>query len=175
VFRNMVRDLIAELVGAAISKAVQALLVVTIPKILAEVALMVAEWAAKIVQVMRRLSDAITALGGKFPALAEICGRISRSMDGWTTDLAFESVFTNSSKLYAADSHISDSEGALGGFKHAYKTLSEGEAVVHGTKAQIAADALREGLKLNSIQNGSTTAGSLHQDEPGRPQIDLPL
>ncbi|WP_250000929.1 hypothetical protein [Actinoplanes sp. M2I2] len=175
VFRNMVRDLIAELVGAAISKAVQALLVVTIPKILAEVAIMVAEWTGRIVQVMRRLSDAITALGGKFPALAEVCARIGRSMDSSISDLAYGSVFLNSSKLHAADSYVSDSEGAAGGFKHAYKTLAQGEAVVHGTKAQMAADALREGVKLNSIQNGSTTAGSLHNDEPDKPQIDLPL
>ncbi|WP_250035641.1 hypothetical protein [Paractinoplanes maris] len=175
VFRNMVRDLIAELVGAAISKAVQALLVVTIPKILAEVALMVAEWAGRIVRVMRQLSDAITALGSKFPALAQVCTRIARTMDDSMSDFQYGSLFLNSSKLHAADSHISDSEGAWGGFKHAYKTLAQGDTVVHGTQAQIAADALREGVKMNSIQNGGTTAGSLHNDEPDKPQIDLPL
>lgn len=175
VFRNTVRDLIAELVGAAISKALQALLVVTIPKILAEVALMVAEWAGKIVQVMRRLADAINALGGKFPALASVCNRVATSMDTSASELAYGSVFLNSSRLHAADSYVSDSEGAWNGYKHAYKTLGQGDAVVYGTKARVAVDALREGVKMNSIQNGGTTAGSLHNDEPAKPSIELPL
>ena len=175
VFRNTVRDLIAELVGAAISKAVQALLVVTIPKILAEVALMVAEWMGKIVQVLRRLTDTINALGRKFPALAELCTKLSKSMDSSISEMAYGSVFLNSAKVHAADSYVADSEGAWNGYKHAYKTLAQGDAVVYGTKAQIAADALREGVKMNSIQNGSTTAGSVHKDEPAKPSIELPL
>ena len=175
VFRNTVRDLIAELVGAAISKAVQALLVVTIPKILAEVALMVAEWTGRIVRVLRQLTDAINALGSKFPALASLCTRISKSMDGSIDELAYGSIFLNSSKLYAADGYVADSEGAWNGFRQTYRTLAEGDAVTYGTKAQIAADALREGVKMNSIQNGSTTAGSLSDNEPPKPTIELPL
>lgn len=175
VFRNMVRDLIAELVGAAISKAVQSLLVVTLPKILAEVALMVAEWTGRIVQVLRRLSDAVDALGSRFPALASLCSRISTSMDSSISELTYGSLLLNSSKLHSADSYVSDSEGAWNGYRHAYETLAQGDAVVHGTRAQMAADALREGAKMNSIQNGSTTAGSLHDNEPPKPSIELPL
>ena len=133
------------------------------------------ETTADLTRVSALLSDAITALGSKFPALAEVCAFVSQKMGDSISDLAYGSVFLNSSKLHAAESYVSDSEGVRGGFKHAYTTLSQGEAVVHGTKAQIAADALREGLKMNSIQNGSTTAGSLHKDEPEKPQIDLPL
>jgi len=78
------------------------------------------------------------------------------------------------SPLHAADSYVSDSEGAWNGFKSAYTTLGHGDAIVYGTKAQIAADALHEGVKLNGIQNGSTTAGQVHNDKPPKPSIELP-
>lgn len=175
VVRNTVRDLIAEVVGAAVAKALQALLVVTIPKIIAEVALMVAEYTGKIMQVLRRLTEAIHALGGKFPALAELCTRITKMMDSTISETTYGSVFLNSAKLHAADSYVADSEGPLAAFKHAYKTMDQGDAVVYGTNAKIAVDAAREGLKMNSIQNGSTTGGSLNDGDPAPPAIDLPL
>ncbi|MFI5492510.1 hypothetical protein [Actinoplanes sp. NPDC051859] len=175
VFRNTIRDLVAELVGAAISKALQSLLVVTIPKVLAEVALMVAEVTGKIVRLLNQLTEAIGRLGSKFPAMASLLGQITKSMDSTTSDLAYGSVFLNSSKLHAADSYVADSQGAWQAYKHAYRTLSEGDAVAYGTRTQIAANALREGVKMNGIQNGSTTAGQIHDDEPSKPSIELPL
>ena len=175
VFRNTIRDLVAELVGAAISKALQALLVVTIPKVLAEVALMVAEVTGKVVRLLRQLTEAIGKLGSKFPAMASLIGRITKAMDSTTSELAYGSVFLNSSKLHAADSYVADSEGPWNAYKHAYTTLSQGDAITYGTKAQIASDALREGLKMNGIQNGTTTAGQIHDDEPPKPSIELPL
>lgn len=175
VVRNTVRDLIAEVVGAAISKALQALLVVTIPKILAEVALMVAEYTGRILQVLRRLTDAIDALGSKIGALSEVTSFITRRMDGIIADSTYTSLFLNSSKLHAADSYIADSDGALAAYKHAYRTLAEGDAVVYGTKARIAVDALREGFKMNSIQNGGATAQTLNDEQQPAPKIDLPL
>jgi hypothetical protein len=175
VFRNTIRDLVAELVGAAISKALQALMVVTIPKVLAEVALMVAEVTGKVVRLLRQLAEAIGKLGSKFPAMASTLARITRLMDGTASEMAYGSVFLNASKLHAADSYVSDSEGALNGFKSAYKTLGQGDGIVYGTRTQIAADALREGVKMNGIQNGSTTAGQIHDGEPTKPSIELPL
>jgi hypothetical protein len=175
VFRNTIRDLVAELVGAAISKALQALLVVTIPKVLAEVALMVAEVTGKVVRLLRQLTEAIGKLGSKFPAMASLIGRITKAMDSTTSELAYGSVFLNGSKLHAADSYVADSQGPWKAYKHAYTTLSQGDAVTYGTRAQIAADALHEGAKLNGIQNGSTTAGQTHDDEPPKPSIELPL
>jgi hypothetical protein len=175
VVRNTVRDLIAEVVGAAVSKALQALLVVTIPKILAEVALMVAEYTGKIMNVLRRLTDAIHALGSKLPALAGILNRVKGVMDNAISEATYGSVFLNSSKLAAADGYVSDSEGAWAGFKSAYKTLGEGNNVVYGTQSRVAVDALREGTKMNSLQNSGATADTLNGDQPTPPAIDLPL
>ncbi|MEV6850116.1 hypothetical protein [Actinoplanes sp. NPDC051411] len=176
VVRNTVRDLIAEVVGAAVSKALQALLVVTIPKVIAEIALMVAEYTGKIMRVLRRLTAAIDKLGGKFPALSAVCTQVSKKMDDVVSETSYGSLFLNSSKVHAADSYVIDSEGPLAAFKHAFGTMSQGDAVVYGAKTQIAADAVREGLKMNSIQNGTTTRDTLsHGKEPTPPGIDLPL
>jgi hypothetical protein len=175
VVRNTVRDLIAEVVGAAISKALQALLVVTIPKIVAEVAIMVAEYTGKIMRVLQRLTDAIHALGNKLPALVPLLTRIKGVMDGAISEVTYGSLFLNSSKVAAADSYAIDSEGAWGAFKSVYKTIDGADGVVYGTKPRIAVDAIREGLTMNSMQNGPATADSLNGDEPTPPAIDLPL
>ncbi|MCU7725293.1 hypothetical protein ODJ79_16315 [Actinoplanes sp. KI2] len=175
VFRNTIRDLVAELVGAAISKALQALLVVTIPKVLAEVALMVAEVAGKVIRLLRQLTEAIGKLGSKFPAMVTLIDRITRLVDNSASELAYGSLFLNSSKLHAADSYLSDSQGPWKAYKHAYGTMAQGDAVVYGTKSRVAVDALREGIKMNGIQNGSTTGGQLHDGEPPAPTIELPL
>ncbi|BCY05369.1 hypothetical protein [Actinoplanes sp. L3-i22] len=157
VVRNTVRDLIAEVVGAAISKALQALLVVTIPKILAEVALLVAKYTGKIVRVLQRLDDAIAELGGKFALVRAICGRIKDLLE----EATFGSVFLNSAKLAEADGYLADSAGPWAAYKAAYHTFDHADEVVYGTKAKVAVDALREGLRGNSIQNGAATGDTL--------------
>lgn len=175
VVRNTVRDLIAEVVGAAVSKALQALLVVTIPKIVAEVALMVAEYTGRIVKVLHRLNEAIQALGGKLPALAWVCKRVTKMMDETISETTYGSVFLNSAKLHEADRYGADSEGAAAAYRAAYRTLGAADDVVYGTKAKVAVDALREGVKMNSLQNSGATGDSLLGDEPTPPAIDLPL
>jgi hypothetical protein len=175
VVRNTVRDLIAEVVGAAISKALQALLIVTMPKVIAEVALMVVECTGRIMRLLRSVTEAINKLGSKFPALAAVCTRVTKIMDDAISETTYGSIFLNSSKLHAADSYVSDSEGAAAALKHGYKTLDQGDGVVYGTKGRVAIDAVREGLKGNSIQNGTGTGGSIHDDEPDRPSLPLPL
>lgn len=175
VVRNTVRDLIAEVVGAAISKALQALLVVTIPKIVAEVALMVAEYAGRIVKVLHRLNEAIQALGGKLPALAAVCKRVTKMMDETISETTYGSVVLNSAKLHEAERYGADSEGPLAAYKTAYRTLGQADEVVYGTKARVAVDALREGVKMNSLQNSGATGDSLLGDTPTPPAIELPL
>jgi hypothetical protein len=175
VVRNTVRDLIAEVVGAAVSKALQALLVVTIPKIVAEVALMVAEYTARIVKVLHRLNEAIQALGDKLPTLARVCGHVTRMMDEMISGTTYGSVVLNSAKLHEAERYGADSEGPLAAYKTAYRTLGQADKDVYGTKAEGAVDALREGLKMNSLQNSGATGDSLLGDEPKPPAIDLPL
>jgi hypothetical protein len=175
VVRNTVRDLIAEVVGAAVSKALQALLVVTLPKIVAEVAIMVAEYTGRIVKVLHRLNEAIAALGSKMPALAGICKRVTNLMDEAISETTYGSVVLNSAKLHEAERYGADSEGPLAAYKTAYRTLGQADDVVYGTKAKVAVDALREGVKMNSLQNGGATGDSLRGEEPTPPAIELPL
>lgn len=76
----------------------------------------------------------------------------------------------------AADSYVADSDEALAAFKHAYTTLGQADDVVYGTKAKVAVDAPREGIKMNGIQNSTATGNTLTGgDEPTPPAIDLPL
>lgn len=63
VMRNTIRDIVAEVVGACISKAVQAVTVVLIPKIVAEVAVLVGKTSAKILNLLKRLFTAIKQMG----------------------------------------------------------------------------------------------------------------
>ena len=127
VVRNTVRDLISEVVGAAISKALQALLVVTIPKVLAEVALLVAECTAKIVKVLKRLNEAIQALGSKFAALAAITARVTKLMDETISETTYGSVFLNSTKVHQADSYLADSGGVNRSSRHQGKMILDVE------------------------------------------------
>ncbi len=170
VVRNTVRDLIAEVVGAAISKALQALLVVTIPKVLAEVALLVAKYTGKITQVLHRLTDAIAEIAGKLPYVAEACTRFKKFVD----EAVFSSIVLNSAKVAESDGYVADSEGNWAAFKAAYRTFDHADGVVYGTKAKVAVDALREGFKGNSVQNGAATGDALREDPPLPPDIEIP-
>lgn len=173
--RNTVRDLIAEVVGAAVSKALQALLVVTIPKIVADVAVMVAEYAAKITKVLKRMTAAIHELGEKLPALARVCDKIKEIMDEAIAEAAHGSTIGNAYRVEAAGTRLTRDESALKALRTASGTLGDGNVAVHGTSFRVAVDAGREALKANGLQNSGATADSLTGGEPTPPTIDLPL
>ncbi len=59
VVRATVRDLIAEAVGAIISKALQALTVVMIPKVVVEIGMLVTKWSLRIIAKIKELISAI--------------------------------------------------------------------------------------------------------------------
>jgi hypothetical protein len=63
VMRNTLRDIIAEVVGACISKAIQAVTVVLIPKVAAKVAILVSKTSANILGLLKRLFAAIKQMG----------------------------------------------------------------------------------------------------------------
>lgn len=174
-FRNTVRDLIAEVVGAAVSKALQAILVVTIPKIVADVAVMVAEYAAKITKVLKRLTAAIHELGEKLPALAQVCEKVKGIMDEAIDEAAHGATIGNAYRLEAAGTRMTGDDGALKAFRTAHGILGAGNVATHGTTFRVATDAAREGLRANGLQNSGGTADTLTGDEPVRPTIDLPL
>jgi hypothetical protein len=96
-------------------------------------------------------------------------------MDETISETTHASVVLNSAKLHQAESYLVDSEGASGAYKSAYRALGQADEVVYGTKAKVAVDALREGAKMNSLQNGGATGDGLRGDEPQPPAIDLPL
>jgi hypothetical protein len=173
--RNTVRDLIAEVVGAAVSKALQALLVVTIPKIVADVAIMIAKYAAKISKVLKRLTAAIHELGEKLPALARVCDKIKAIMDEAIAEAAHGATIGNAYRVEAAETRLANDDSALKAFRTASNTLGDGNVAVHGTSLRVAVDATREGLKVNSLQNGGAATDTLTGAEPTPPTIDLPL
>jgi hypothetical protein len=72
--RCTVRDLVAEAVGNIVSKALQALFVVTIPKVVAEIVALVAKWSMRIASFLRKLVQVMTRL-------AELCKRLKPVFD----------------------------------------------------------------------------------------------
>jgi hypothetical protein len=97
-------------------------LVVLIPKVIAEIALLVAGYTGKTVRALREPAEAISKLGGKFPALSDICAWATSKMDDVIAEISYGSVFLNSAKLHAADSYVSDSDEPAAAFQHAYRT-----------------------------------------------------
>jgi hypothetical protein len=67
--RATVRDLIAEALGNIISKALQALTVVLIPKVVPEIIALVAKWSVRVASWLRKLVRVISRL-------AELCGKL---------------------------------------------------------------------------------------------------
>ena len=79
VTRATVRDLVAEAVGAIISKALQAAALVTIPKVVAEISVIVAEWMARILARIRELLAAIARLTNTVNQLAPVFAAVERA------------------------------------------------------------------------------------------------
>lgn len=72
--RCTVRDLIAEAIGNIVSKALQALLVVTIPKVVGEIIALVAKWSMRIANRLRKLVRVMAKL-------ADLCRRLKPVFD----------------------------------------------------------------------------------------------
>lgn len=176
VIRNTVRDIIAEVVGAAISKAVQALLVVTIPKVLAEVALLVAECSTKIFNLLKKLVSAIQKLTGDIGVLSGLLDRIAKSLKSGT-----EGALMNGAYRGAAAGHMVD-RGPITGLrdgwveaKNAYTTtLDRGHRLAHGPTGQLVDETLQGASVNNSLQNSGATADMLPDPDDDTP-MQLPL
>ncbi|OJF14853.1 hypothetical protein [Couchioplanes caeruleus] len=175
VIRNTVRDIIAEVVGAAISKAVQALLVVTIPKVLAEVALLVAECSAKILNLLKRLVGAVSRLTGDIQALSGLLDRIGTSLksgtDGALVNGGWRAQAAGDMMERGPVTGIRDGWTAT---KEAYRTIGKGHTAVHGTTDAVVGNTLRSASVNNSLQNSGATGDKLPDASSDTP-IDLPL
>ncbi|AGZ39948.1 hypothetical protein [Actinoplanes friuliensis] len=164
VVRNTVRDLLAEVVGTAISKALQALLVVAIPKVLAEVALLVAECTAKIAKVLERLNDAIRRWAANSPLL-----RRSRpaSVVPWTkpSQNDVRIALPELHQVHQADHYLADSEGVSGAYKSAYRALEQPTRSSTARRPRLQSMLSQD----ESLQNGGATGDGLLNDEPHPP------
>lgn len=171
VVRNTVRDLIAEVVGAAVSKAVQALLVVTIPKIVAEVALMVAEYSAKIFGLLRRLVLAIGKLNLKFGNVEQLLTQIRMTL----VEAGDGALILGGHRAEAA-SHVMDGSAGRGlaAYRASYGSIDQANSVVYGTLDQVFIETGQAASRNNAIQNSGSVADKWGDDTPPD-TIKLPL
>jgi len=163
VVRNTIRDIVADVVGACISKAIQAVTVVLIPKVVAEVAILVGKTTSKILNLLKGLLSAVKRMGGlvkRCDAILEEIGQANRNV------LRLEAF-----RLEAAGT----SRPGVAGFKQAYKTLSDGQVSVYGPANHVAVETAKSASATNSSQNTGATGSTLSGDDPAPNPIDLPL
>lgn len=171
--RNTIRDVIAEVIGAAISKALQALLVVTIPKIVAEVAVLVAECTAKILRMLQRLTSSLGKLTAKLGKLGGVVDSMSSALRTTSNNATILSAY----RLEAAGTSLANPASSLKDYAAAYRTafttISDGHTAVHGALPTVVRETAINSARSNGAQNAGGTAGKLDGKEP--PPIDLPL
>ncbi|GAA0471077.1 hypothetical protein Ade02nite_34390 [Paractinoplanes deccanensis] len=163
VIRNTLRDIIAEVVGACISKAIQAATVVLIPKVAAEVAILVSEASAKILNVLKRLFTAIKEMGvltRQMSGIVEQIGQANRNV------LRLEAF-----RLEAAGT----SSPGWPGFRSAYDLLGQGHVSVYGPVDKVVVETARSASQTNTSQNTGATGSTMTGENPAPGPIDLPL
>ncbi|HEX8343636.1 MAG TPA: hypothetical protein VF657_02665, partial [Actinoplanes sp.] len=175
VIRNTVRDLIAEVVGAAVSKAVQSLLVVTIPKVIAEIGILVAECSTKIMNLLKRLVDSVSRLTGDITMLGGLLERIAKSLQEGTHGALINGGYrAQAGGEMMARGPASGLNDGWDAYKDAFRTLSQGHTAAHGATEQIIDETLKSAAVNNSLQNGGATGDNLPDPHPDTP-IRLPL
>lgn len=173
VVRNTIRDIIAEVVGAAISKALQSLLVVTIPKIVAEVALLVAECTAKIMRMLQRLTSSIGKLTAKLGDLGGLVDTLGVTFRETAHNARILGTYRFEAAATYADSPATSLRGYASAYRTAFTTISDGHTAVHGTLPTVVQETAVNSARSNSAQNSGATIGKMDGKEP--PPIDLPL
>jgi hypothetical protein len=163
VVRNTIRDIVAEVVGACISKAIQAATVVLIPKVAAEVAILVSKTSAKILGLLKRLFAAIKEMGVLTKQMSHIIEEIGQANRNVLRLEAF--------RLEAVDTAGS----GWPGFKSAYNLLGHGHVSVNGSVDKVAVETARSASQTNSAQNTGATGTTLTGQNPSPTPIDLPL
>jgi hypothetical protein len=163
IVRNTIRDIVADVVGACISKAIQAVTVVLIPKVVAEVAILVSKTTSKILNLLKQLFAAIKRMG----VLVRRCDAILDEISHANRNVLRLEAF----RLEAAGT----SRPGWGGFKQAYQTLSDGHVAVHGTVGHVVIETARSASSTNGVQNIGSTGSALTGDDPSPTLIDLPL
>ncbi len=163
VARNTIRDIVAEVVGACISKAIQAATVVLIPKAIAEIAVLVGKTSAKILNLLKQLFATIQKAGAftkQLQGLMDQVGQANRNV------LRLEAFRT-------------EAAGTAGhgwrGFRDAYDLLGQGHVSVYGTVDQVVVNTARSAGQTNTAQNTGSTGSTMTGDDPAPGPITLPL
>jgi hypothetical protein len=163
VVRNTIRDIIAEVVGACISKAIQAATVVLIPKAIAEIAVLVGKTSTKILGLVKQLFASIKKVGvftKQLQGLMEQVGQANR----------------NVLRLEAFRIEAAGTAGhGMRGFRQAYDLLGQGHVSVHGPVDQVVVNTARSASQTNAAQNTGSTGSTMTGDDPEPGPIELPL
>jgi hypothetical protein len=163
VIRNTIRDIVAEVVGACISKALQALTVVLIPKVAAEIAILVGKASSKILSLLRRLLEAIKQLAG-----------FTRQLDGILAQIGQASRDTVRLEAFRLQA-VGEATPGLSGFRQAYDTIGQGHTAVYGPLQEVAVNTARGAAQTNGAQNAGQTGDTLRGGNPAPSNINLPL
>jgi|GEM_PF-5655599 RNase P protein component len=164
VVRNTIRDIVAEVVGACISKALQAVTVVLIPKVAAEVAILVGKTSSKILNLLRQLFEAIKRIGVLVKQCDSILAQIGQASRNTLRLEAF--------RIQAVLEH---GGSGLNGFRGAFNTIGQGHTAVHGPIGQVVVNTGRQASQTNGSQNAGQTGDTLRGDNPAPTPIKLPL
>lgn len=173
VFRSTIRDLVADAVGAVISKALQSLLVVTIPKVIAEVALLVGEYSARILRLLKQLVTAIRELTGAIPKIGSVLDQIGKSL-GHGVD---ESLTLASYRAQSASTAMRKEGSRITQYRAVHQEISSGHRPTDGDNADILKDAVKSSSINNALQNAGQLAAELPDQARSEPthEINLPL
>ncbi|GGQ87404.1 hypothetical protein [Couchioplanes azureus] len=147
VIRNTIRDIVAEVVGACISKAIQAATVVLIPKVAAEVAILVGKASTQILDVLKRLFTAIRNMS----MITKQCDDILRQIGQASRDTLRLDAFRTPAVVESAP---------------AWKGFRQDNVVVNTA---------RSAGQTNTSQNSGQSGDTLRDDNPSPKPIDLPL
>lgn len=163
VIRNTVRDIVADVVGACISKAIQAATVVLIPKVAAEIAILVGKASSQILDVLRRLFSAIDQIGSLTKQVDGILAQISQAHRHTLRLEAF--------RLQAV--------GVAGpgwrGVGQAYNAVGRGHTAVYGPVEGVMVNTARGAGQANGAQNSGQAGDTLRGENPDPRPIELPL
>jgi hypothetical protein len=161
--RNTIRDIVAEVVGAIISKALQALTVVLIPKVAAEITILVSKTATKIFTLLKGLFRALA----KFKGLTKLAGNVVVRINEHSHNVLILEAY----RLEAVDA-----AHGIKSFVPTFKTVASGHNAVHGTGWALAGDITQGAARSNTFQNAGQAADqSTDSDDPTPPKIEIDL
>ncbi|MDI6103475.1 hypothetical protein QLQ12_33185 [Actinoplanes sp. NEAU-A12] len=162
VVRNTIRDIIAQAVGAIISKALQAATGLLMPKALVEIAMLVSHTSMKILSVLRHLFTKIEETGRVVKTMQMFLAQISKANNNVLRLVAHRVEASGTAR-----------QGWTGPYR-AYGVLSDGDARVYGPIQQVLINTGRSAAETNGSQNVGQASDSTRDDNTAPTPIDIP-